>query len=160
MFGFLLKKFTQRNRYHKGSRLTFAGGAAFVTTGSFSFSFSGTFRFLFWGNAELDEFATISNLRLFLSKGVPGRGCAGPSSINCWLLSGMKTRKSALRSGASLKSFAIWRETSSCSSAYVSEWLERQKRKKTAPHQLCRTCDDNGRECLKIADTYPDHSVV
>jgi len=124
------KRFTQRNRFHKGSRLTFAGGATLVTTGSFSLSFSVTFRFLFWGSAELDEFATISNLRLFLSKGVPGRGCAGPSSINCWLLSGMNTRKSALRSGASLKSFAIWRETSSCSSAYVSDGSKDKKGRK------------------------------
>lgn len=107
-----------------------AGGAVFVTTGSFSLSFSTTFRFLFCGSAELDEFATTSNLRLFLSKGVPVRGCTGPSSISCWLLSGMNTRKSALRSGASLKSFAICRETSSCSSARVSEWLKREKREK------------------------------
>lgn len=80
---------------------------------SFSFSFSVAFRLRFWGREYelVIELAIASSFRRSLS--LVREECIGTSPMSCWLRSGMKMRKSARRSGASLKSLAICLETSS-----------------------------------------------
>lgn len=78
-------------------------------------SFSGALRFRLGGKDI--ELATASSFLLLRASfnGVPVRGevRGGDSSSSCRLCSGMKTLKSARRSGASLNKRAICRDTSS-----------------------------------------------
>ena len=99
------------------ARTLAGGGAALAGVLSFSRSrsFSGAFRFRFcdgagWTLTFIGLAAESSLVRRFFSL---SRACEGTSSMSCWLRSGMKTRKSARRSGASLNRRAICLETSS-----------------------------------------------